>query len=65
MKTNFYHVKFTVLFNNKKYIYSIDNIEAVTPYEANLLAYETFKKNVSYEMDIILKRKKGQKCKDI
>ena len=65
MKTNFYHVKFTVMFNNKKFIYSIDNIEAVTPYEANLLAYETFKKNATYDIDIILKQKKGQKCKDI
>jgi hypothetical protein len=65
MKQNFYHVKFITEYNNKKVIFSVDNIEAGSPQEAHIYAIDHFNKNVVRDVTIIMKRKKGQKCKDI
>ncbi len=65
MKQNFYHVKFITEYNNKKVIFSVDNIEAGSPAEAHNYAIDHFNKNVVRDVTIIMKRKKGQKCKDI
>lgn len=65
MKTNFYKVKFISEYKGKINTFSIDNVEAETPYQAQIIAYEAIKKEAKYSVDIILKRKKSQKCKDI
>ena len=66
MKTNFYHVKFIYEFNNKKYIFSVDNIEAISVYEAQIQAGNFINNNTKAEIITILKRKnKSEKCKTI
>lgn len=65
MKINFYHVKFIAEYNNKKVTFSVDNIEASSTAEAHNKAIDHFNKNVVRDVTIIMKRKKGQKCKDI
>ena len=65
MKQNFYHVKFITEYNNKKVTFSVDNVEAISPVEAYGKATEHFNQNVVRDVTIIMKRKKGQKCKDI
>lgn len=65
MKKNLYHVKFITEYKNKKVIFSVDNIEAASPAEAHNYAIDHFNKNVVRDVTIIMKRKKGQKCKSI
>jgi hypothetical protein len=65
MKQNIYHVKFITEYNNKKVIFSVDNIEAGSPSEAHTKAIDHFNKNVVRDVTIIMKRNKSQKCKNI
>lgn len=59
MKNYFFKVKFIYEYNNKKYIFSVDNIEASSTHEANLKAGELIKQNTKAEIITILKRKKA------
>ena len=60
MKTNLYHVKFKHEYNDKIYIYSVDNIEAESVKAALLIANNKLKNDIKYGVDIILKRKKNK-----
>jgi hypothetical protein len=61
MKKFFYHVKFKSEYKGKVNTISVDNIEAETPSQAQIIAFEIVKKEAIYSVDIILKRKKSNK----
>lgn len=59
IKTGVYHVKFIYTYNKKKYIFSVDNIEATNILQAKIIAGDIIQKNTTAEIKIILKRKKS------